>query len=130
MIQFIFVLMIAGLTMVANANCYARPATQLDVKLACVPSQRPLVYRCDLQVMDKQLAAPMRINGGSINFDMPSMPMAHNIVPVPLNTDAEGNMKGWEVKLDMHGVWRVRFNFSGESVSRTFNFQSKTVSEK
>ena len=130
MIKFLFVLLFAGLATTASANCGATAAAPFDVKLTCIPLQKPLIYRCDLQVRDKQLAAPMCIHGGSINFDMPSMPMAHHIRPVPFNTDAEGRMGNWEVKLDMYGEWRVRFNVSGQSVSKVFDFQSKSVREK
>jgi hypothetical protein len=124
------VLQLASFVTSASANCGGTSAAAFEVSLSCAPTQKSLVYRCDVQVLDKQLRAPICVHGGSINFDMPSMPMAHHIPPVQLNTDGEGKMKDWEVRLDMHGDWRVRVDVSGQSVSKVFNFRAKAVIAK
>lgn len=44
--------------------------------------------------------------------DMPSMPMAHNIPPVPAEPTDEAGTYAATFRLDMHGRWSMRLDFS------------------
>ena len=110
-----------------TAMCQASASRSLDVSVVCAPSNAVLVYRCSVRVRHAETGAPISVPTGSIKFDMPSMPMAHNIPPIELKTDSNGSMDGWTVKLDMLGKWRIRVDVGGASVSKTLNFQARAV---
>ncbi len=70
---------------------------------------------------------PLCIHGGTIQFDMPSMPMAHQVPRIDLHADTNGEMKDMEVRLEMYGEWRVLFRAGNATIAKRLNFQSVAV---
>src|SRR5258708_38440310 len=95
----------------------------IDVAVTCMPSSQKLVYRCDVRVTHAKTGFPLCINGGSIELDMPSMPMAHQSPKIDLHTDANGEMKDVEVRLQMLGEWRVLFRAGALTAPKSLGFQ-------
>lgn len=111
----------------ARAECGAPSPRPLDVAITCVPSSKKLVYRCNARVIHTETGAPICIHEGTITFDMPSMPMAHQVPKIQLRTDANGEMKELEVQLEMLGEWRAIFDVGGTTIAKRMNFQAKAV---
>jgi hypothetical protein len=56
------------------------------------------------------------------------MPMVHQVPQIELRTNANGEMKDWEVKLDMLGDWRALVKCGDTTIAKRLSFQSKVVS--
>ena len=83
----------------------------------CVPfGEDPLQYRCTLVMEhDKQSDA----KEGSVNFSMPSMPLAHNMPPSQLTAHPTiENAFTFDVRLDMFGEWMLAFDLVGADEER------------
>jgi hypothetical protein len=111
----------------AKAECGTSGREPIDAVLTCAPSSKKLVYRCDVRVVQAKTGLPLCAHGGTIQFDMPAMPMAHQVPKIDLHTDANGEMKDIEVRLEMYGEWRALVRASGVTVAKRLNFQSGGV---
>ena len=130
MLRSIAIIVMLGALGSAKADCGAAKSEPIDVAVTCVPSSRKLIYRCDVRLSHAKTGFPLCIHGGTIQFDMPSMPMAHQVPKIDLNTDANGEMKNVEVRLEMQGEWRALFSARDLSVVKRLNFQSGNVTNR
>lgn len=80
-------------------------------ELSCKPTRTDFIYDCTIKLArDGRPLAGAQITVGA---DMPSMPMAHNAVPVkatPGKTPGEYQAK---LDLEMLGVWAVKLRLRG-----------------
>jgi hypothetical protein len=128
--RFIIVLGVLGVFGSAKAECEAVNAEPIDVALACSPSSKKLVYKCDIRVVHAKTGFPLCVHGGKVQFDMPAMPMAHQVPKIDLHTDTNGEMKGVEVRLEMYGEWRALVRASGATVAKRLDFQADRATSR
>lgn len=130
MLRFIFVIGVMSAFGSAKAECGAANLEPIDAVLTCAPLSKKLVYKCDVRVTHAKTGFPLCVHGGTVQFDMPAMPMAHQVPKIDLHTDANGEMKGVEVRLEMYGEWRALVRASGGTVAKRLNFQSGSVTPR
>lgn len=128
--RFIIVMGVLSAFGSAKAECGTVNSEPIDAILTCAPLSKKLVYNCDVRVTHAKTGFPLCVHGGTIQFDMPAMPMAHQVPKIELRTDTNGEMKGVEVRLEMYGEWRALVRASGSTVAKRLNFQSRSVIPK
>lgn len=128
--RFIIVMGVLSAFGSAKAECGSVNSEPIDSVLTCAPLSKKLTYKCDVRVIHAKTGFPLCVHGGTIQFDMPSMPMAHQVPKIDLQTDANGEMKGVEVRLEMYGEWRALVSASGGTVAKRLNFQSGSVTPR
>ncbi|ETX31011.1 FixH family protein [Roseivivax isoporae] len=105
--------MMKTFTATALALSLAAPALaadRLEAVADCVPTDAALSYDCTIEL--SRNGAPVEDAVFTVAPDMPSMPMAHNIAPVPAEAgDAPGSYTV-PLTLDMHGRWALRLEVS------------------
>jgi hypothetical protein len=100
------------------------------VDLACQPTDKPLIYLCTVHIVD---GGGKPVDGADmvLSADMPSMPMAHNVKPVPARAVAgkPGTYEG-RLELEMLGEWAVKLQFKAprpDVVVRKLDFRKDRV---
>ena len=123
--------LIAGATLLALASVASAQAPRLRVDLGCTPTELALTYLCTVSVVDP---AGSPVDGAQVTLsaDMPSMPMAHNVIPARAQPvpGRPGIYQG-RLTLEMPGEWVVRLRFEAphrDVVVRKFDFQKDKVS--
>ncbi|MCX7307714.1 MAG: hypothetical protein NTZ72_07115 [Afipia sp.] len=128
--RFIIVMGVLSVFGSAKAECGAVNSEPIDAVLTCAPLSKTLVYKCDVRVIHAKTGFPLCVHGGTIQFDMPSMPMAHHVPKIDLRTDTNGEMKDVEVRLEMYGEWRALVSASGSTVAKRIDFQSRSATPR
>lgn len=89
------------------------PATaqRIGASVNCDPTAEDLLYVCHFDLTQNGEALPGAVF--TITPSMPSMPMAHNIAPIPAqDLCTEGRGYHAYLKLDMHGDWALTLDFT------------------
>lgn len=89
------------------------PATaqRIEASVTCDATDEALLYVCHFDLT--QNGAPLPGAAFTITPTMPSMPMAHNIPPVPAeNLSTEGRGYHAYLELDMHGDWALTLDIT------------------
>ncbi|MDE0531102.1 MAG: FixH family protein [Albidovulum sp.] len=83
-----------------------------DADIACDPTGQRLVYDCSVMLTERRSGDPISGAEFSVGADMPSMPGAHNVKPVPAIPHDEPGLYGARIELDMPGEWAIRLDFT------------------
>ena len=107
--------MITGLVLIAGLAILPMTAIaeeRKDADIACDPTEQRLVYDCSVILTIRKSGDP--INGAefTVGADMPSMPGAHNVKPVPAIPHDEPGLYGAHIRLEMTGEWAIRLDFT------------------
>lgn len=98
----------AALALWLTAPAFA--AERLDAVVDCATTETQLVYDCTIDLT--QGGTPVEGAVFTVTPDMPTMPMAHNVEPVPARAgEAPGRYKV-PLTLDMHGRWVLKLEIS------------------
>jgi hypothetical protein len=97
------VLVCAAGAAAAAARAAAEP---LEARLDCRPAGGGLVYDCAI-ALARPDGAPVADARLTVRADMPSMPMVHNVRPVPAVPAGEAGAYRARLVLEMHGTWAV-----------------------
>lgn len=82
-------------------------------EVACVPvEQQALVYDCTITLEGRTSGTPIVEAEFVIGADMPSMPGAHNIRPVPAEPQGIPGVYQARIALDMPGEWALTLDFT------------------
>ena len=104
------VLVVAGLgmlPMLAVAN--ERKAAEVE----CEPvEQQALVHDCMITLTGKKSGTPIADAEFVVGADMPSMPGAHSVRPVPAEPHGTPGMYRARIELKMTGEWALRLDFT------------------
>jgi hypothetical protein len=103
---------------------------RLHIDLGCQPTDKELVYLCTVRLAE---GMSRLVDGADlvVSADMPSMPMAHNVKPVPARPVA-GKPGTYEARLELEmlGEWAVKLQFRAprpDVVVRKLDFQKDRV---
>ena len=88
-------------------------AERITAEVECSASeQQELDYECVIVVKGRQSGAPIPDAEFTVGADMPSMPGAHNIRPVPAEPASEPGTYRARIRLDMTGEWALKLDFT------------------
>ena len=114
--RFVAVLAVAGfgqLPVLAGAG--ERKAAEVE----CTPvEQQALVYDCMITLKGRKSDTPVVDAEFTVGADMPSMPGAHNVRPVPAEPHGAPGMYRARIELEMTGEWVLRLDFTRPSRDR------------
>ena len=99
----------------AGLGPWPMPAFGAERKVAeveCKPAQQKLVYDCMITVKGKKSGSPIADAEFTVGADMPSMPGAHNVRPVPAEPHRMPGMYRARLQLEMTGEWALKLDFT------------------
>ena len=102
-----FAVMVAGLPATASAQVRAK------ADVACNTTGTALQYDCTIRLTNSKTNEPLDGVTLTVGADMPSMPMMHNVRPVPAAPGAQPGTYRARILLEMHGDWALQLNLSG-----------------
>lgn len=114
--RFVAVLAVAGLVQLpVLADAEERKAAEVE----CTPVEhRALVYDCTIMLKGKQSGIPIVDAEFMVGADMPSMPAAHNVRPVPAAPRGAPGVYRFRIELEMKGEWALKLDFTKPSRDR------------
>ena len=83
-----------------------------DAEITCEPTERRLVYDCHVMLTGRRSGEPIAGAEFTVGADMPSMPGAHNVKPVPAIPHDTPGLYGARIHLEMPGDWAIRLDFT------------------
>ena len=93
----------------ALAEADERKAAEVE----CLPVEgEALVYDCMITLQVKTSGTPIAEAEFTVGADMPSMPGAHNIRPVPAEPHGTPGTYRVRITLDMPGEWALKLDFT------------------
>ena len=92
-----------------SADADERKAAEVE----CTPvEKRALVYDCTIALKARKSGAPIVDAEFTVGADMPSMPGAHNVRPVPAEPHGMPGMYRARIELEMMGEWVLKLDFT------------------
>ena len=91
----------------------ADAAERARADIACAPTEPALVYDCTITLTRAGDGGPVENAEVTVGADMPSMPMAHTIRPVPAGPAGAPGRYRARLELEMTGEWTVRVDVNG-----------------
>ena len=108
--RFVAALVVAGL---AQAPAIAGAEERKAAEVACAPvKHQALVYDCMILLRGRKSGAPIANAEFTVGADMPSMPGAHNVRPVPTEPHGAPGTYRARIELEMTGEWALRLDFT------------------
>ncbi len=98
----------------APAGAAERKAAEVE----CRPAEKKLVYDCMITVKARNTVkarksgTPIADAEFTVGADMPSMPGAHNVRPVPAEPHGRPGMYRARIELEMTGEWALKLDFT------------------
>jgi hypothetical protein len=89
----------------------APPAVAVDV--SCAPAGSPLRQRCSVRLTDRRTGGAVPGATVTLHADMPSMPLAHGVRPVPARPGPGAGTYEGTLDLEMAGRWVVAVRVTG-----------------
>ena len=86
-------------------------AEKKSAMIECTPTDQRLVFDCIVMLTGKKSGEVIADAEFTVAADMPSMPMAHNVEPVPAHSVGNG-MYHARITLEMHGEWALKLEFT------------------
>ena len=110
----VFAVAVLGL-LPMSADATERKAAEVE----CTPAgQQTLVYDCMITLKGRKSGTPIAGAEFTVGADMPSMPGAHNVRPVPAEPHGAPGMYRARIELEMTGEWALKLDFSRPSRDR------------
>ena len=82
-------------------------------EVECTPvEQQALVYDCMITLKGRKSGTPIADAEFMVGADMPSMPGAHNVHPVPAEPHGMPGMYRARIELEMTGEWALKLDFT------------------
>ncbi len=100
------------LTLPLLAVTLASPALaqRIPAEANCAPTGMEMHYRCEIVLGPDD--APLEGAEFTISTAMPSMPMAHNMAPVPAEATDTPGMYAATIHFEMMGVWTLTLDMT------------------
>ena len=83
-----------------------------QAEITCAPTDEKLVFDCVMMVTGRTSGSPITDAEFTVGADMPSMPGAHNVKPVPALPRDQPGMYEARIHLEMLGEWAVKLDFT------------------
>lgn len=99
--------------------------------MTCFPAQEKFVYRCNLRIFHRATNAPLCIHRGSVSFAMPLQEAAKADKPlvqlIDLKTDANGEMKDMDIRLETPGIWDIAIKAGDEVIRKSIEVRMSGI---
>lgn len=104
--------MLKSLLVALALLCAAVPALaqRFEAEADCAATDTPLAYDCVIHLTEGD--APVEGADFEVKADMPEMPMAHNVRPVPAEAAEEPGSYRVPLQLEMDGRWTLRLEIT------------------
>ncbi len=86
-------------------------ADKKSAHVECATTEDKLVYECMITLTGKQSGQVISDAEFTVGANMPSMAMAHNVVPIPAHNHGNG-MYHVRIALEMYGEWALKLEFT------------------
>ena len=86
-------------------------ADKKSAHVECATTEYKLVYECMIALTGKKSGQVISDAEFTVGANMPSMAMAHNVVPVPAHNHGNG-MYHVRIALEMYGEWALKLEFT------------------
>ena len=86
-------------------------ADKKSAHIECATTEYKLVYECMIALTGKKSGQVISDAEFTVGANMPSMAMAHNVVPVPAHNHGNG-MYHVRIALEMYGEWALKLEFT------------------
>ena len=86
-------------------------ADKKSAHVECATTEDKLVYECMITLTGKKSGQVISDAEFTVGANMPSMAMAHNVVPVPAHNHGNG-MYHVRIALEMYGEWALKLEFT------------------
>ena len=83
-----------------------------DAEITCEPTEQRLVFDCTVMLTKRQSGDPVTDAEFTVGADMPSMPGAHNVRPVPAIPLGAPGLYGARIHLEMLGEWAIKIDIT------------------
>ena len=104
----VFVVVVLGL-LPMSADAAERKTAEVECTAV---EKRALVYDCMIALKAGKGGAPVVDAEFTVGADMPSMPGAHNVRPVPAEPHGMPGMYRARIELEMMGEWVLKLDFT------------------
>lgn len=91
----------------------AAAAERVMADVTCKETKTKFVFDCQIVLMGKKSHKPIKGARLNIRAEMPSMPMAHNVMPVIAKPMSKPGMYHARLQLEMYGEWALRMRVTG-----------------
>jgi hypothetical protein len=102
--------------LILPAGVGAAERARADVE--CMPTDQKFVYDCLILLTAKNSGTAMDDVEFTVNAEMPSMPMAHNVRPVKAMPVGKPGMYRARIELQMYGEWVLKMEISSPARDR------------
>jgi hypothetical protein len=105
--------------------CSAGFGAPIKADLECRPAGAGPVYDCMIRLSDSKSRAPVSDAAFTVSADMPSMPMTHNLRPVPALPQRAAGVYRARLALEMYGKWNVKLRISSpmqDQITKAYDF--------
>ncbi len=104
-------ILLGVMLLLAPATAAAGERVKADID--CAPTAEKMVYDCMIMLTGKKTGTPIEGAEVTVNADMPSMAMAHNVRPV--KAMPMGGPGGYHarIELEMYGQWALTLDVEG-----------------
>ncbi|MCY4440175.1 MAG: FixH family protein [Deltaproteobacteria bacterium] len=113
--------LLSMMLVMAALGLFPMPAAAGERKAAevkCAPTDQKLVYDCVITLKAKKSGAPIADAEFTVGADMPSMPGAHNVRPVPAEAHGMAGIYRARIEIEMTGEWALKLDFTKPSRDR------------
>ena len=86
-------------------------ADKKSAHVECATTEYKLVYECMIALTGKKSGQVISDAEFTVGANMPSMAMAHNVIPVPAHNHGNG-MYHVRIALEMYGEWALKLEFT------------------
>ena len=86
-------------------------ADKKSAHVECATTEDKLVYECMITLTGKKSGQVISDAEFTVGANMPSMAMAHNVVPIPAHNHGNG-MYHVRIALEMYGEWALKLEFT------------------
>ena len=86
-------------------------ADKKSAHVECATTEYKLVYECMIALTGKKSGQVISDAEFTVGANMPSMAMAHNVIPVPAHNHGNGNYHV-RIALEMYGEWALKLEFT------------------
>lgn len=124
-------LVLVALGLDAHSQTVSAAANELDAVMICTPKQEEFSYRCNLRIVHRATNAPLCIHRGSVSFAKPLHAAAKADKPlvqsIELKTDANGEMKDMDIRLETPGIWDIAIKAGDEVIRKSIEVRTRGI---
>ncbi len=105
--RFTWTIVVLWLAVMVWVPTFSLAGGRMRAEVMCKPAEEPLVYRCTIQLTERETGQPIEGAEFMMHTSMPSMPMAHHAPPVAGKPGTSPGMYHGTFHFQMAGEWVI-----------------------